>query len=285
MPSSIPYRFWALITLLTSISPAFADLRITTRSSWDGKHASRNTTYLSGERQRSEVHSEDPSMVRPETALVYQCDQKRVLELNQQFRTYSYSPLDENGRPVATSRWVPAENTGKGGDVTVTIDSVDTGEHKLVGSYTARHVKSTIQVEAGSGACAQNSLTKIEGWYVELPYQFACRKQAQRTGFVFSNLGNCHDKLTIKRLGEAESGYPLDVTTTRTEAGRATVTRIELLDFSEVPLDKALFELPTDYRPAMHTSTGYDFTRPDTFGTRVGHYWAQLKSAVAHLWP
>jgi hypothetical protein len=57
-----------------------------------------------------------------------------------------------------------------GGEVTVTTDSVDSGERRQVGSYQARHIKTTITVESGSEAVSHKSTTEIDGWYLDLQH-------------------------------------------------------------------------------------------------------------------
>jgi hypothetical protein len=285
MPRSLGFSSWALFTLLACATSVRADLRITTLTSFDGKHAARHTVYLKDNRQRMEMQPQDPTTLWSETATVYQCDQNRLLQISQRYRTYDYVPLEQNGFPSAKAQLVSPAVGAKGGEVNVTVDSVDTGEHKTVGSYTARRVKTTIRFESGPGACMASSLTETDGWYVDLPFDLACRKQPRRAGFSYLSSSSCHDRLTIKRVGDAEVGYPIEVMTTKTEAGPATVTKTELLEFSEAMLDPVLFELPEGYSPAMHTSRGADFTRANTLKNRVGNYWAALKSAVARLWP
>lgn len=285
MPRSLGYSSWALCLLLTCATSVRADLKITTRTSFDGKHVIRHTVYLKDNRQRTEVQSQDPTTPWPDTATVYQCDQNRLLQISQRYHTYDYLPLGPNGLPAAKAQVVAAPGDAKGGNVTVTVDSVDTGERKAVGSYTARRVKTTIRFESGPGACLAGSITEADGWYVELPTDLACRKQSRRAGFSYLSASSCHDRLTIKRRGDAEVGYPIEVTTTKTEAGQTTVNKTDLLEFSEATLDPALFELPDGYSPALHTARGTDLTRANTLKNRVGNYWALLKSAVARLWP
>ena len=287
MPRSLGFSSWALCTLLAGATCAGADLKITTLTSFNGKHATRHTVYFKDNRQRTEFQPEDPTTPWFDTATLYQCDQNRLLQISPRYRTYDYSALDQNGYLTAKPQPIPAPQAGneKGGDVTITIGSVDTGERKPMGSYIARRVKTSIRVESGAGACMSDSLTETDGWYVDLPFDLACRKQPKRAGFSYLAPGGCRDRLSIKRAGEAELGYPIEATTIRTEAGQTTTTTTELLQFSEAPLDQALFELPEGYSPAMRTAHGADFTRPNTLKNRVGNYWAVLRSAVARLWP
>lgn len=285
MPRSLSSSFWALALLFACAAPAHADLKITTRSSLNGQHPTRHTVYFKDGRQRTEHQPEDAGIPWSDTTVVYQCDQKRLLQLSPRYRTYDYIPLDENGRPASSVEMIPMTKDNRGGDVTITIDSVDTGERKAVGSYTARRVKTAIRVESSPSACMHANLTESDGWYIDLPFDLSCRKQSKRAGFSYVAPAGCHDRLTIKRLGEADLGYPIEVTTTRTEAGQATIHKTELVEFSETALDAELFAVPDGYNAALHTPQGTDFTRTSSLKNRVGNYLAQMKSAMARLWP
>jgi hypothetical protein len=92
------------------------------------------------------------------------------------------------------------------------------------------------------------------------------------------------DRIQFTRLGTAPTGFPVMETTRKTEAGKTSVSTIELLGFSEAPLDAALFERPGDYAEAKHTPHGgYDMTQPDTLSNRLHVYWAELTDSVRNL--
>ena len=181
----------------------------------------------------------------------------------------------KRGRPIP-----PEQLTGV--EVNVTIDSVDTGERRQVGSYTARRVKTTTKVEQGAGAATKSSLTIVDGWYIDLP-GLGCQ-ETRNPGFSYGALlSGKHDRMVIKRLGTAQRGYPLEETTHRTEAGRASVSKVELLEFSEAPLDASLFELHNGYRRALQNPRGgYDMTKPDTLANRLQAYWDVWRAWVRH---
>ena len=69
-----------------------------------------------------------------------------MLQLNHEARLYGWWPLNSIGRDV---NWVPSlwrerpEPLAAGADVKITINVVDTGERRQVGSYSARHVITT----------------------------------------------------------------------------------------------------------------------------------------------
>lgn len=159
-----------LLLLLAAVSlmviPAFADQKIVTRRTIDGAHATVEIVYIRGERQRLEFRAEDlPAGGEADNnILIEQFDLRRTLQLSPRYKTYAFVPMDVAVRP----RPVPQPPTTRGGEVKVTIDSVDNGERKQIGEFTARHVRSTTRMEAGAGACQASSVTEVDGWYIDL---------------------------------------------------------------------------------------------------------------------
>jgi hypothetical protein len=59
---------------------------------------------------------------------------------------------------------------------------------------------------------------------------------------------------------------------------------VTLLEFSEAALDKATFDVPTGYRPALlHLDGRVDMTQADTFVNRIAAYWQDV-GMVARGW-
>jgi hypothetical protein len=172
-----------------------------------------------------------------------------------------------------------------GADVNVTIDSVDTGERRQFGSYVAWRVKTTTKVEPGPGAVMLPSVTEVDGWYIDLP-GFGCQeRENEGGGFTYLTTGSAkRDNIVLKRLGTAPQGHAVEEISRRTEGGHTTVVKLELLEFSEAPLDDSLFELPAGYRPALRTPYGgRDMTKPDTLANRLQAYW-DAWTASARRW-
>jgi hypothetical protein len=165
-----------------------------------------------------------------------------------------------------------------GAEVTMTIDSVDTGERRQFGRYTARHVRIKTAFEPGPGASMPASVEDTEGWYIDLP-GFRCEEQPN-PGFAVVSLsisGTPRDRFQVKWLGKAPRGYPLEETSLKTSPTDSTISKIELLEISELPLSPSLFELPKGYRQALQTGYGgTDLTRPDTLFNRADYYWTML---------
>jgi len=180
--------------------------------------------------------------------ILYQCDQRRVVTLQPEFKTFHGRPIKESSesqQPKAGSP-LPSSTAILNPDVTITSSSVDTGEQRRVGRFTAHHIKTEIQIESKPGAKTQSSTREVDGWYVEVP-GLACHEPGNMSGgFAWpATLGL--DRIALNEKGTASRGYPIEETIRTTESGRTNTTRIELIDSSATLLDPQLFEVPANY--------------------------------------
>ena len=264
------------VTLASPVLSHFSDLKIKTRRS-DQASIVVETLYLQGARQRREYLQDKP--VKVSFVSISRCDERQRIDLNDDARLYAELPIVDWSERRQLTRTTPPthEHDMTGADVTITADSVDTGERRQQGAYTARRVKTKITVESGPGAATPASVEERDGWYIDLP-GLGCQNSTHGIGFATLRLGNHRDRFHLKQLGKAPGGFPVEETVTKTEAAKSTVSKLELLEFSETPLDGALFQVPKGYFPALSTPHGgYDMTRPETLGNRVQVYWAELK--------
>ena len=90
--------------------------------------------------------------------------------------------------------------------------------------------------------------------------------------------------IKVKWLGKAPRGYAIEETSLVTEAGNETISKVELLEISEAPLNPSIFELPVGYRQALQTGNGgADLKKPDTVSNRAQYYWMRLTFWVRGL--
>jgi len=241
----------AIVVVALAVS-AMADIKITTKNTAAG-HSYEGTTYIKGERERTEGLG---GMV-----MIYQCDLKRYLQLFSTSRRYMVTPINQDsgaaeGRAQPESRPQPQPQpaTRKGGIVTFTTTINDTGERKQMFGFTARHIKTTMTKEATPDACDPKSM-KIEtdGWYIDLQYGFHCSTDRPAVPAAPSQRArpDCEDQIRFKRAGGGKLGYQLDVTTTiYTEDGKSFTTSAQVTDLSTTTLDAALFDAPDGYTEA-----------------------------------
>lgn len=268
------------------VVPNFPDLMIKTRLTSDDWLWQVNTTlYLKGARQRTESVMEQARADANNAVTIRQCDERRGFNLNERDKLYSPFKIEDWSERLKKSRPVSLTQMS-GAEVTVIIDSIDTGERRQFEHYIARHVKVKTQVEPSPGASTPASVEETDGWYIDLP-GLGCQDQTFGVGFVFGTIramkvgtlgsGNRQDRVQNKWLGKAPRGYPIEVTTLKTEASKKAISKVELLEISEAPLSPSLFDLPAGYRLALQTGNGgADLTKPDTVSNRAEYYWARF---------
>lgn len=78
-------------------------------------------------------------------------------------KIYATSAIEDWAERLKKARPVSFPQSS-GVEVKETIDSIDTGERRQFGRYTARRVKGRIQVEPSPGASTQASVETVDGW-------------------------------------------------------------------------------------------------------------------------
>lgn len=236
--------------------PITGDFKITIRTTTSGQ-SSQSTTMIKGLRERSESSMAVAGM-NINSVNITQCDLRRTIKVNDSTRKYMITPMDSDasgeGDAGGAAPTAGSGPTRRGGVVTMTLNTIDTGERKEMFGFTARHLKRMTMMESSPDACQQQKM-KIEtdGWYINLEYGLNCGSaerppQAGRT----APGGGCRDRYEYKRTGPTKLGYPLIETTTMYGAdGNAMFTRTtEVIELSRQPLDAALFDIPAGYTEA-----------------------------------
>jgi len=156
---------------------------------------------------------------------------------------------------------------------------VVTGERRTMGRYIARRVITTTTTEPGPGASTRPSNSTQDGWYIDLP-SANCRDQRDRAGYTFTlTSSTSDDRVRIRQLGTARRGYPIEESTRSQNERSTTTSKVELIEFSDAPLDAALFTVPSEYRPALQgLFGGFDLTKPDTVMNRLHSYWDGVRA-------
>src|ERR1044072_8038129 len=115
---------------------ASADTKVKTRQT-SGGQTYENTSYIKGKRQRSETNN-------GQTIMIQQCDLRRNIQIMPQAKVYMIQPYDDPGAGATTTPGAdtarPSEPARKGGVITSTVTTKDTGERKQILGYTARHI-------------------------------------------------------------------------------------------------------------------------------------------------
>src|SRR5262249_40427263 len=160
----------------------------------------------------------------------------------------------EGEAPAAPGGHVSGGPSRRGGVVTMSLNTVDTGERKDMFGFTARHLKQTMMSESSPDACNPNNM-KIEkdGWYINLEYGLNCGPERPPQAPNRMPTGGCRDSYRYKRSGVANLGYPLIETIKMYGPDGQSVTFTmtkEVIELSRQQLDAALFDVPAGYTQA-----------------------------------
>ncbi len=249
------FGFAILLITLILTQTTFADVKIKARQTVSGQ-TSESTVYIKGKRMRSEQNAGGM-----ETINLTQCDLKRSVRVMPASQTYmidAWLPA-QNVAPTTTVEKTQAV-TEKGGVITMTVTTKDTGERKQMFGYTARRIITTMESVSSPDACNQNK-TKMEtdGWYIDAAFALNC--QTDQYGGYYSNQngGGCQDRHVYKNVGKGKTGYPvLEKITMFDQSGKESFTMMnEVLEISNTTLDAALFDVPGNYREVKDATELY----------------------------
>ena len=235
--------------------PITGDFKISIRNTVSGQNY-QTTTMIKGKRERSE--SSMGGMSNGSVSIT-QCDLRRTIQVNDSSRKYLITPMESDAGEVdATSAASSASATNagptkRGGVVTMTVNTIDTGERKELFGFTARHLKRSMTSQTSPDACYQNQIRmETDGWYINLEYGLNCGSERPPQMGGRTAPGGCQDRYQVKRTGPATLGYPLIETMTMYGPdGSPMFTRTqEVVELSRQPLDAALFDVPAGYTEA-----------------------------------
>jgi len=208
-----------------------------------------SVTMIKGARERSENHSGSGY----DLVNITQCDLKRTIQLSDSAKKYIVTPMEAGDTSTTTSSGSGNPSSGsarRGGVVTYTTTSVDTGERREMFGFTARHVKSSTAIESSPEACnVVKQRTELDGQLGRPPVV----PNRDRSG------GGCQDQTRFRREGAGRLGYPL-IETMRMFGDKGQLmftTSKEVVELSRAPLDIALFEVPAGYTEAASTQELY----------------------------
>ena len=239
---------YSLLVMFCLSTFASADLKIKTRTTVMG-HSTESTVYIKGARERTEMsyggHGGSVSIL--------QCDQKRMVTVAAgQCMVTSFGGEESSCPAMPDVRSMMGREMGedsapprKGGVVTITRTSTDTGERQDMFGYKAKHIKSTMVMDSSPDACNQSHMKmEMDGWYADLA-NFSCGEEGYRS-MACGGMGGkrgCQDRIVMKG-GGGPLGYPLKQTMTMTTPQGNFTTTTEVIDIEKTTLDDPLFEAP-----------------------------------------
>jgi len=257
MKKSVQYIIFAILIVTLSIT-AFADVKVKSRMTMSGQ-STENTTYIKGKRSRTEQNAGAGTMVT-----LTQCDMKRSVQLNPQTQVYIINSWENDS--TTPTQTIQSGNTKtevkKGGVITTTITTKDTGETRKMFGYVARHLIITTETEASADACTPMPKSKMvtDGWYIDAAFALDCDYGTRPGGYNNTKSGGCQDKYNVKQIGSVtKRGYPvIEKMTMFDENDKETFTMTnEVLELANATLDQALFEIPDGWREVKDAQSMY----------------------------
>ncbi len=170
-------------------------------------------------------------------------------------------------RPLA--EWIarPPHVRESGKRVNIYYEVIDTGEREQFFGRTARHLLLRERHVAEPGACEHTHEIDKDGWY--LPWPTSGKTQISYRLVSYAGFAGyiCHD--TVVKHGDSRPpGFAVRETT--------GLTTLEVLEFSDEPLHKRLFEVPSGFRKVDRLA-GYS---PVNWSAYLEMEWSELERAV-----
>jgi hypothetical protein len=171
-------------------------------------------------------------------------------------------PYDEPSTTTTTTPNTPSQPTPvkKGGLVTSTVTTKDTGERKQMFGYTARHIITTMEMKSSPDACSQNNTKmEIDGWYIDAAFALDCDSSRAYSNYSPKVSGGCRDRYETKTIGLAKKGYPVweKMTMFGPNGAESFSTTNEVIEFSQATLDPSLFDVPEGYREVQDFASAF----------------------------
>jgi hypothetical protein len=246
-------RLWCYLCALAVALACFntvasADLKIKTRTTVMG-HTTESTVYIKGARERNEMDFGGHGG----TVSIIQCDQKRMITISGNQCTVMSMGGGETSCPATPNLAAMARGKSedepalprKGGVVTITRTSTDTGERQEMFGYKARHIKTSVTMESSPDACNQSHMKmETDGWYADLSAGFSCSDESYRAMACGGGKRGCNDRIVMKGGGGGALGYPLKQTTTMVSEHGTFTTTTEVVELTNASLEAPLFEMP-----------------------------------------
>jgi hypothetical protein len=244
-------------------------IKITFESDVAGNSSSR-TSYHQGDRMRVEYRNSFGGRLRgdvrygPRLVRIVRCDLGQSFELNLDSSEYTSAPYPPKAltREQIKARGLEGVGVSQAGSPTIRVEikTTDTGERKEMFGHTARHVITTTTSTPLEGSHSEPQESVRDGWYIDFDQRLSCdpKPTPGKPGYIFSYLSAGNGKQPMEkpefvRIGEAEMGFALSVTTTSkrlpaTADGTVSTFGTRVTEFTEGALDPALFEIHAGFR-------------------------------------
>jgi hypothetical protein len=256
--TSAPFLFAMVLPSLVFAG----DLKFTQRIFLDNWLSHDAVYYVKGERKRidsqSYVGGQTPEsfIYGPHTATIMQCDLNRTLILNLDAKKYivheiKLQPLGRITGFLSAGPLTGATAANKNYSEVRAVSVKGTGDKRDFHGHEAWLVRETTKSTTNYGGNTTRSSSVEETWYIDLDAPTYCPKQFGLAPNMKaqSRLGVLGQNVTETRTGTARIGFPISQKemTMSGMGGMRLQSRMEILDWSEEPLDPKLFEVPDGF--------------------------------------
>ena len=127
----------------------------------------------------------------------------------------------------------------------------------------------------------EDSESEIDGWYIDFDAPAWQRPQTGGAMLVSTRpqgAERCYDKIELHRIGPMP-GYPVKMKATNISSSPSFVSEREVVEFSQAPLDPALFRVPADFKKVDRI---VDPTQ-EPLRLQAMTYWQRFKEEVYNL--
>ncbi len=227
----------------------------------------------------------------PQHTYIQNCDLQYGFEIDMDAGVYTAWPANAYGGPAWIKPRLTTLRERSGSTVHNHTETVDTGERKTAFGYTARRVIAKNTSRRGSELTSES---ESDGWYIDAPVAWLSLHPPPKQGVfhflhahVVGGRGNKRDAFKFTQDGERETGFPVLVASTNRSYSRdqygvmrchESSHRDEVTEFSEAPLDAALFIPPRDFERVTQLPGG--IRHP--LSNRLRFRWEMLKDSC-HL--
>src|SRR5207253_4255051 len=159
---------------------------------------------IKGRRERSVSDAAGGGMDTSRVSIT-QCDLRRTIQINESARKYLIMPMDSDDASTPSSSISGGPTGGQtraGGVVTMTMNTIDTGERKEMFGFTARHLRRTMTSVSSPDACNQQQMRmETDGWYINLEYGLNCGSSRPAQMGRMAAASGCQDRYQYKHVG------------------------------------------------------------------------------------
>jgi hypothetical protein len=268
----------SLAGVAAAVPAAQPGLKVVTREIWP--HGAVDTTaYVQPDRSRTEFTADGHETIR-----ITRCDRAQDVVLDVGSRTYFSSSLDFSPSPLLrlAAFFAPRRSSPQGPPTRlIETATTQTDERKPAFGHVARRVITTRREVPLNGASAPAAEIRTDGWYIDVETRPSCERLDERHAFLLLSATPVGGRpkvpvVTFKDIGAPERGFSIELTTTwRSGTSGDAETQVShkvVTQFSRMPLDAGLFEIPRGFRPAAGPIAA--------FAANCARTWQMLKAVL-----